>query len=87
MDAERWALQDCRDRGGADCQTAFVETNLCVAFAVGKDNRYGAGTTPTTVAPGNLRRYPDVEQRMEQLAIEYCSKVTSGCEVRLWICN
>jgi hypothetical protein len=35
-DAERWALLDCRDKGGADCQFKVVENNACAAIAAAR---------------------------------------------------
>jgi Domain of unknown function (DUF4189) len=96
MDAERWAVYDCEKKGGGDCRAVGWETGRCVALAVGKNNQYVAD-----VSPYNFPDHSDSSQSKDHWggalativddaksrANNACSKITSECEVKAWVCG
>ena len=46
-DAARWAMLDCRDKGGSDCRLLGSETEQCLVL-IGKPGLYVTRWTPTT---------------------------------------
>jgi hypothetical protein len=70
-DAERWALYDCRERGGRDCRSIVWQRNRCAVLVVTADGRATWGTSNMGVA------------RAEVLAKEACPT----CRTAAWSCD
>jgi hypothetical protein len=80
-DASRWALLDCRDKGGADCQIKVFENDACAAIAIG--NRRGLGYAWWSHPFRELE-----EKRSQQVAIAKCAASgDTDCKVRGWVCH
>ncbi len=80
-DAERWALLDCRDKGGADCQIKVFENDACAAIAIGEKRGLGKAWWSHP-----LRELE--EKRSQQVAIAKCDETgDTDCKVRGWVCH
>jgi len=78
-DAERWALLDCRDKGGADCQIKVVENDACAVIAVGK--KRGLGKAWWSHPFRELEK-----ERSQRVAINSCNSTgDEDCKVRGWV--
>ncbi len=72
--AERAAMQFCRNAGGRDCRVVNWAQNSCAALAVGRNNGWGTF--------GGASR-----QVAERRALASCSGRTTGCQLRAWTCS
>jgi hypothetical protein len=72
--AERAAMNFCRNAGGGNCRIVNWSQNSCAALAVGRNNGWGAfGGASRAVA--------------ERRALANCNEQTSGCQIRAWTCS
>jgi hypothetical protein len=91
MDAERWAIQDCREKGGKDCAAVGWEQNCCAALAAGKNNGYAFDLSEWRYNEFYDDMYEKfrahIQQDAKDKAIAACEKFTSECVTRAWICS
>jgi hypothetical protein len=79
IDAERWALLECREQGGKDCAIVVYENGACAALATGKGNAAGVAWNPTDMRPpGEKARF---------MATKSCQEKTTECKIRAWVCH
>ncbi|OSJ35210.1 hypothetical protein BSZ19_09350 [Bradyrhizobium japonicum] len=79
--AKRWALLDCRRKGGSDCQIEAYESNACAAVAIGNGRRLGRGWWSHP-----LREFE--EELSQQGALAGCNETgDEDCKLRAWVCH
>ncbi|WP_354111428.1 DUF4189 domain-containing protein [Bradyrhizobium sp. S3.12.5] len=79
--ARRWALLECRVRGGSDCRIKISENNACVAVAIGRGRGLGRGWSSHPF--GELE-----EERSQQGAVRGCYETgDEDCELRAVVCH
>ena len=70
-DAARWAMLDCRDKGGSDCRLLGSETEQCLVL-IGKPGLYVTGYSIYTAYS------PEARLGGEQLYIDNATRARRG---------